>query len=143
MTLEQKSGFELIVKLLGVTGAFLSALGGIYLAVDSVKDAATEVFRTAVTYIPGLIVIPTSYFILLYADRDLALLPQIFFSTLLGSDICFIIAVARLTIFWNEERAAQADSRPDKKLGWVILVFGFNLLLIQQIVDLFIYIQGK
>ena len=139
----QKDALEAAVKTLGVAGAFLSALGGTYLGIDAVKEETTEKFRAVWTYVPGLAVIPVIYAVVWWFDREVAELPQFYWGLLVGFLLIMLMFAARFTLFWHDERVFDHEKQGAKKIGWIILVFGFDLILFQQIVDAFSYWYGR
>ena len=139
----EKDALEAAVKTLGVAGAFLSALGGTFLGIDAVKEETTERFRAVWTYVPGLAVIPLIWIIVLFCDREVALLPQFFWGLLVGFILLLLMFAARFTLFWHDERLFHHEQHGAKKIGWIILVFGFDLILFQQVVDAFSYWYGR
>jgi len=131
----QNEAIEGITKSLTALGAFVSAIAGTYLGVDSVSDATTERFRTFWYWAPVLVILPISYLIVLVSDYDTAIYGPFIWGMIVGFLCLCLIVAARFFIFWHEQPAIQPLNQRSKKAGWILLVVGFDLLFFAAVVD--------
>lgn len=138
----QNEAFEGITKSLTALGAFLSAIAGTYLGVDSVAEATTERFRTFWYWAPILFIVPVSYGIVFAFDRNTALYPSFYGGMLVGFIILALVVTARFYLFWHERPKIRSATQRSKKAGWIMLVIGFDLLFFAAIVDAYKFFGG-
>lgn len=142
MTPLQAEAFDGITKSLIALGAFLSAITGTYLGVDSVAEGTTEKFRTFWYWSPILVIVPIAYAIIFVLDRETALYPTFVWGMIVGFLILALIVAARFCLFWHEKAKIRPANRRSKKAGWIMLVLGFDLLFFASIVDLYKFFYG-
>lgn len=142
ITSEQAHALEGTTKLLVLLGAFLSAVAGIFLSEDSVSDATTERFRSFWLWITLPIIPPVTYFLLSFLFPDDKGDQKTFWVFILAFVILLALFAARLVIFGRDKLAILPADQKSKKVGWILLVAGFELLLFAAVVDAFKFFAG-
>jgi hypothetical protein len=130
---EMQDAFDQIIHLLGLFGALFAAIGGIYFGFDSVERKLSTRIIYAVVWAPVVLTVPIAWLLTLFLDPAVAHDPGYEWTLGVLFGITIVLALARFYVF--DVTAVPEGSSRSRAWGWGLLVFGFALLLFQQVVD--------